>query len=207
MKVSIDAYESHYHQNGKFIDNWQEGLKILPFNSNPASAFDKGCGLNGSTGEFFRLWANDGTKEITDFEKSVIAPIRDYLSVQKQMPREQVDEFALIMRDILYVNGNLNITDSAFLKYLPLVPNDETISEKDRRKYRDGQRKIANYLFSMLPDGFTCKNGEEKNNLFSRILQDALSSFAGGAESERNKDYYVLHNNKYRFLYIYLYIQ
>ena len=41
MVVDIEAYKTHYHQNEKFIDNWQEGVKLLPFNSNPASAVDK----------------------------------------------------------------------------------------------------------------------------------------------------------------------
>ena len=55
MKINIEAYNEHYHQSGKFIDNWQEGIKLLPFNSNPASAYDKKCGLHGTTGEFFSL--------------------------------------------------------------------------------------------------------------------------------------------------------
>lgn len=41
MKINIGAYNEHYHQSGKFIDNWQEGIKLLPFNSTPASAYDK----------------------------------------------------------------------------------------------------------------------------------------------------------------------
>ena len=200
MRISIKAYEDHYHQNGKFIDNWQEGIKLLPFNSNPASAFDKGCGLNGSTGEFFRIWANDGTKEISDFNKSVITPIRSYLSEQRQMPFDQVDEFVRMLEDILYVNGNINITDSSFLKYLPLVPNDETISEKDRKKYRDGQRKIANFLFSMLSEDFLLKMDSDVTNLFTKILQEALSTVSAGAESERNREYFILPYIKQTFV-------
>ena len=152
MKIDLEAYNEHYHQGGKFIDNWQEGIKLLPFNSNPASAYDKKCGLHGTTGEFFRLWDNDGTKPIEDFEKSAVEPVKEYLVNQKQMPTTQVPEFVRMMRDIMFVNGNLNITDSAFIKYLPLVPNDERISIKDRKKYNDGQRKLANYLYSMLSD-------------------------------------------------------
>ena len=125
MRIDIGKYNEHYHQNGKFKDNWQEGIKLLPFNSTPASAFDKQCGLQGITGEFFRLWSNDGTQPIEDFKKSAIDPVYEYLSVQKQMPKEQIDEFAEMMRDIMLVNGNLNITDSAFFKYLPLVPGDK----------------------------------------------------------------------------------
>ena len=100
MKIDITAYETNYHQNGKFIDNWQEGIKLLPFNSNPSSAFDKKCGLHGTTGEFFRLWTNDGSKAIEDFDKSVIEPMRQYLLTQKQMPQEQIGEFIRMLKDI-----------------------------------------------------------------------------------------------------------
>ena len=30
MKIDLEAYNEHYHQGGKFIDNWQEGIKLLP---------------------------------------------------------------------------------------------------------------------------------------------------------------------------------
>lgn len=192
MKIDLDAYNEHYHQAGKFIDNWQEGIKLLPFNSNPASAYDKKCGLHGTTGEFFRLWDNDGTKAIEDFENSAVKPVANYLSDQKQMPLTQVKEFTRMMKDIMFVNGNLNITDSAFLKYLPLVPNDERISAKDRKKYNDGQRKLGNYLFSMLSDDMQSSGHKVVPNLFSRILQDALSPLRSSSEETRARDYVVL---------------
>lgn len=192
MKIDLEAYDEHYHQGGKFIDNWQEGIKLLPFNSNPASAYDKKCGLHGTTGEFFRLWDNDGTKPIEDFEKSAVDPVKNYLVNQRQMPTTQVSEFARMMRDIMFVNGNLNITDSAFIKYLPLVPNDERISTKDRKKYNDGQRKLANYLYSMLSDELQDSGHSETPNLFTKILQDALTPFGGISGGSKDRDYIVL---------------
>lgn len=192
MKIDLEAYNEHYHQGGKFIDNWQEGIKLLPFNSNPASAFDKKCGLHGTTGEFFRLWDNDGTKPIEDFEKSAVEPVKEYLVNQKQMPTTQVPEFVRMMRDIMFVNGNLNITDSAFIKYLPLVPNDERISMKDRKKYNDGQRKLANYLYSMLSDEMQISGHSKTPNLFSKILQEALTPFCGFSDDLKERDYIVL---------------
>lgn len=192
MKIDIDAYNKNYHQAGKFIDNWQEGIKLLPFNSNPASAYDKKCGLQGTTGEFFRLWDNDGTKPIEDFDASAIKPVVDYLSNQRQMPITQVNEFKRMMKDIMFVNGNLNITDSAFLKYLPLVPNDERISSKDRKKYNDGQRKLGNYLYSMMPDDLQNLGHNAIPNLFSRILHESLSPFRGTSEDTKTRDYVVL---------------
>ncbi len=192
MKIDLEAYNEHYHQGGKFIDNWQEGIKLLPFNSNPASAYDKKCGLHGTTGEFFRLWDNDGTKPIEDFEKSAVEPVKEYLVNQKQMPTTQVPEFIRMMRDIMFVNGNLNITDSAFIKYLPLVPNDERISMKDRKKYNDGQRKLANYLYSMLSDEMQISGHSNTPNLFSKILQEALTPFCGFSDDSKERDYIVL---------------
>lgn len=192
MKIDLEAYNEHYHQGGKFIDNWQEGIKLLPFNSNPASAYDKKCGLHGTTGEFFRLWDNDGTKPIEDFEKSAVEPVKEYLVNQKQMPTAQVPEFVRMMRDIMFVNGNLNITDSAFIKYLPLVPNDERISIKDRKKYNDGQRKLANYLYSMLSDEMQISGHSETPILFSKILQEALTPFGVSSDDSKERDYIVL---------------
>lgn len=192
MKIDLEAYNEHYHQGGKFIDNWQEGIKLLPFNSNPASAYDKKCGLHGTTGEFFRLWDNDGTKPIEDFEKSAVEPVKEYLVNQKQMPTTQVPEFVRMMRDIMFVNGNLNITDSAFIKYLPLVPNDERISMKDRKKYNDGQRKLANYLYSMLSDEMQISGHSKTPNLFSKILQEALTPSCGFSDDLKERDYIVL---------------
>ena len=192
MIIDLEAYNEHYHQGGKFIDNWQEGIKLLPFNSNPASAYDKKCGLHGTTGEFFRLWDNDGTKPIEDFEKSAVEPVKEYLVNQKQMPTTQVLEFVRMMRDIMFVNGNLNITDLAFIKYLPLVPNDERISMKDRKKYNDGQRKLANYLYSMLSDEMQISGHSNTPNLFSKILQEALTPFCGFSDDSKERDYIVL---------------
>lgn len=192
MKINLEAYNEHYHQGGKFKDNWQEGIKLLPFNSNPTSAYDKKCGLHGITGEFFRLWDNDGTKPIENFDKSVVEPVKEYLENQKQMPTTQVHEFVQMMYDIMFVNGNLNITDSAFIKYLPLVPNEAQISLKDRKKYNDGQKKLANYLYSMLSDEMQISGRSETSNIFSKILQEALTPVGGFSKDSKERDYMVL---------------
>lgn len=192
MKINIEAYNNNYHLNGKFIDNWQKGIKLLPFNSNPASAYDKKCGLHGTTGEFFRLWDNDGTMPIEDFEKSAVEPVKEYLINQKQMPNEQIPEFIRMMRDIMFINGNLNITDSAFLKYIPLVPNDKRILINDRKKYSDGQRKIAKFLYSMLSDELQNSGHSDMPNLFSKILQEALAPFGRTSDETKERDYIIL---------------
>ena len=192
MRIDIAAYNDNYHQKGKFIDNWQEGIKLLPFNSNPTSSYDKKCGLHGTTGEFFRLWDNNGTQAVEDFDEKAVKPVSEYLTYVKQMPITQVKEFVRMMKDIMFVNGNLNITDSAFLKYMPLVPNDERISDKDRKKYKDGQRKIGNYLYSMLSDDLQNAVHNVIPNLFSKILQEALSAKMMVASDKKTRDYFIL---------------
>ena len=193
MKIDIEAYKNNYHQGEKFIDNWQKGVKLLPFDSRNASAYDKKCGLQGITGEFFRLWDNDGTKPIENFEESALDPVADYLYNQKQMPQEQVTEFREMMKDIMFIDGNLNITDSSFLKFLPLIPSDERITEKEKNKYIDGQRKLSNYIFSMLPDDKNYNKGNHPpKNLFSRILQEALVNDVNISDEVKKHEYTIL---------------
>ena len=98
-----------------------------------------------------------------------------------------------MLKDIMFFNGNLNITDTSFLKYLPIVPDDEKMSDKDKKKYNDGQRKLANYLYSMLPEGMEMTDGKDVQNLFTKILQEALSPFSKEEEDgDRVKDYMIL---------------
>ena len=160
MKVDLQQFISCYHEAGKFKDNWQEGIKILPFSSNPStSSFDKLCALQNTIGEFARLISNSDTSPIIDFESSVIEPVKNYLQ-QKGMQKEQIDEYVKVVRDVFSINGNLNIVAPQFFKYIPLVPEDERISEIEKKKYSDGQRKIADYIFRLIKEGviiFFCK--------------------------------------------------
>lgn len=192
MIINLDLYDEHYHQGDKFKDNWQEGIKLLPFNSNPTSAFDSKCGLLGIVGEFIRSMVNDGTIPISDFTKDAQEPVYEYLTGEAEMNESEAKEYTRMLKDILLVNGNLNITDSAFLKYLPIVPNDEGFSKKEITKYKSGQEKIANYLYSMLPSGFNKQQGETKpQNLFVDILKQSLHHIET-ENDEGTKDYQAL---------------
>ena len=192
MKIDIDAYNNHYHQSGKFIDKFQEGIKLIPFDSRNASAFDKNCSLQGTTGEFFRLWANDGTKSIESFSESAETPVKDYLVNSRQMPSLQANEFVRMMKDIMVVNGNLNVTNTNFLKYLPLVPNDERISTRERSMYKDGQKKLSNYVYSMLSLDVDFTSTGKSKDLFTKILEEALSSSVGHQEKRTEGEYYII---------------
>ena len=108
------------------------------------------------------------------------------------MPYEQISEFVHMLNDILYVNGNLNICDSSFLKFIPLIPNDETLSLKEKKKYSDGQRKLANFLLSMLPPGSDKSSQKEVNNLFTKILFEALIPSNGMSLEQQAYDYIIL---------------
>lgn len=121
MNIDLSKYTEHYHdKKGKFIDNWQEGIRLLPFTSNPTSAVDKGAGLTGATGAFFRLLEKEEVHAIEDFSATEII-VKDYLVNERRMKSSQADEFICMLRDIMQVNGSLNVTDTAFLKYIPLV--------------------------------------------------------------------------------------
>ena len=118
MKIDLAAYKEHYHdKDGKFVDNWQKGIRILPFTSNPTSAIDKSGGLAGATGAFFRMFEDDDVQDIEDFRKTEKL-VKSFLVEKRNMNEGQADEFIKILRDIMLVNGTLNVTDIAFLKYI-----------------------------------------------------------------------------------------
>lgn len=193
MKIDLAAYKEHYHdKDGKFVDNWQKGIRTLPFTSNPTSAIDKSGGLAGATGAFFRMFEDDDVQAIEDFRKTEIL-VKSFLVEKRNMNEGQADEFIKMLRDIMLVNGTLNVTDIAFLKYIPLVPDDDLISDKNRKKYRAGQTKIANFLFSMTAEDFAISN-KDSNNIFTHLLKDAMvSNISGlGKKKEVEEKYYIL---------------
>lgn len=193
MKINIDKFKEKYHDNSdKFVDNWQAGIKLLPFNSNPTSAYDKRCGFQGIMGEFCRIIENDGTKPIDKFNDSIEMPVRNYLLNTNQMEEDKIDTFIAVLKDVLFLNGNLNVTDSSFLKYLPLVPDDETFGEKDKKKYSDGQKKLAVFLYSMLSDETKVGTTNNKVNLFVKILKEALIQDTHDESQKIFKEYTVL---------------
>lgn len=194
MKINIDAFWEHYYDKNKeqLVDNWQEGIKLLPFSSNPTSAVDRGAGIEGPTGIFFRIIGNENVTPIEDPHKTEEA-IEKFLSITKGMEASHVKEFLDITKDVLFINGTLNLTDISFIKYLPIVPTDENLSEKTRKKYKSGQTKLANLLCSLCEDG-TVLSAQDNKNLFTKILKEALinidSGFGEGVKA--SEKYYLL---------------
>lgn len=194
MKINIDAFwESYYDKKkNKLVDNWQEGIRVLPFSSNPSSAVDRGAGIEGPTGLFFRILENEEVSEIED-PQSTERAVETYLSSQKKMSEQQVATFIDIMKDILFINGSLNITDTSFFKYLPIVPNDESIPKKTRDKYKSGQTKLANLLCSLCENEIDFSD-HDNTNLFTKVLKEALGSVNTGCGkgAKATEAYYVL---------------
>lgn len=193
MNIDLGKYTIHYHDaKGKFKDNWQEGIKLLPFTSNPTSAVDKGAGLSGATGAFFRLLEKDEVHAIEKFGITE-SKVRTYLVEKRKMKELQADEFICMLRDIMQINGSLNVTDTAFLKFIPLVPDDDMISDKNKSKYKSGQIKLGNFLASLVDESYVVPNYESKN-LFSKLLNDALTNNVSGLGEKKKQEevYYIL---------------
>ena len=105
MKINIQYYQDKYHYSsetkaGKLIDNWREGIKLLPFTSNPGSAVDKNVGLAGATGAFFRLYEKTPANAAIEDSSVTESLIRDYLKEKRNMPDQQVDEFIEMWYDL-----------------------------------------------------------------------------------------------------------
>lgn len=190
--LDIKRYKSDYHQtDGKFVDNWASTLNLLPFNLNPStSGFDKSCGFFGITGEFFRKWENVELSPIQNFEKDVEEPVKMYLHETGKMKQEELEEFIEVVKDILYSDGKMTLIDASFLPYLPLLTNYDS-NTRIGKKYIDGQRKIADYLYSMLLDKNKSSRLKGEDNLFSKSIRNGMHSWQSSNFKEDDK-YYIL---------------
>lgn len=189
--MNVQAYKEKYHNaDGKFVDKWMEGIKFLPFTSNPSNAFDKKCSLQGVTGEYFRLWEGNSTQPIQDIG-ILNKKIESYL-LSNEMPKAEIDSFCHIVKDVLFVDGNLNVTDSAFLKYLPYLPANCSLDDEVQKKYQSGEMKIANYLFSMRNEEEPYPSDNSHKNLFVNVLREALRGNGLFASTKSSDKYYVL---------------
>ena len=178
MKVKKQPFIDNYHDSagGKFVDNWQKTVRTLPFSSNVStSVYDKKSSLLSTAGQFVRQLLADGSQPIESFEISVRKAVRDYL-LQKNMSEEQIKQFIEVVDDVFDVDGNLNIADSSFFRYVPVIPEDASVSEKDKKKYSDGLKKIADYLVSMFNDAKIDLKVRGSNNLFLEVVAGALAN-------------------------------
>lgn len=194
MRINIEAFWERYYdkKKNKLVDNWQEGIRLLPFSSNPSSAVDRGAGIEGPTGLFFRIRGNEAISAIEN-PQDAINVVEDYLLKKFHLDETQAQRFIDIMKDILFINGTLNVTDTSFLKYLPIVPTDECIPFKTRKKYKAGQTKLANLLCSFCNDDIDFSDQDSKN-LFTKVLKEALGNSGSGLGDgiKASEEYYTL---------------
>ncbi len=176
--------------NEKFYDSLQTQISLLPFTSNTSiSNFDNKCSLRGITGEFFRKCSEYDVNAVHNYEVDVEDPVSQYLS-QNSMTPEKIKKFNDIMRDLMYDQNHFVPIDSTFLKYIPvdsIVKNNKLTTSK----YGDGQKKLADYIFSMYNSVIKLEDSSSRNNLFSKSIKDALNYKFANVSSNKS-DYYIL---------------
>ena len=191
MKISQKTFDENYHDASGFRDNWQNTIQILPVVPNTKSAYDKKSSLQSTVGQFIRSLCASDAQPIINFEQSVLKPVNDYL-FQLGMPQQQASQFLLVVKDVFDINGHLNIADTSFFKYLPLFSTNEIMADRDKKKYIDGQMKMADYLISMLSDNRISFPEEENKNLFFNIVSAALARQTFGDVGKKNVNKYTV---------------
>lgn len=169
-------YNTYLQEGNNSKDEFHETINVLPFTSNPsASNFDSSCGLKGITGEFFRKCSFQEIKPIADYKKDASGPVIDYMSLRKSLLGNSLNFFQEIMDDIMSAKGEFVPFDASFLKYMA-VDTIEKKGKKAESKYGNGQKKIAEYLVSMLNGENFPQRTNSNNNLFSKTIRKALDA-------------------------------
>ena len=195
MLVYSKFTEHYYKKDQKFADNWNETINLLPFTSNTStSSYDKTCGLLGVTGEFFRKWENKEILPVADYKEQIYKPVRAFLEENGQMDSKEIKGLMNVVKDIIFPDNRMNIVDTSFLPFIPLV--DKSLDDKSNRvgkKYKDGQKKIADYLYSMLNnESKACSlSSGATSNLFSYTITQGLQLGTFNFEVLPSK-YYIL---------------
>lgn len=184
MSVNYDSFIDTYYKSAEVLkEKWQSGIKTLPFVTNNESVFDSRCGLSGLTGLFLRLISQDGIKPIDNIEESLVKPLGAYLK-DLRWDDTRIAKFIDVVRDQFEVNGNLNLSKVAFMKYTPTANSNYFPTKRERDKYANGTQRIANYLFSLGGNQTHDIPGCESQNLFMDIVENALKSQTSKDENE-----------------------
>ncbi len=169
-------YKTYLQEGNNSRDEFHVTINVLPFTSNPsASNFDSSCGLKGITGEFFRKCSTQEIKPIADYKKDASERVIDYMASRKSILGSGLIMFQEIMDDIMSAKGEFVPFDASFLKYMAV----DTIEKRGRKvesKYGNGQKKIAEYLVSMLDGVNLPKRSTSNNNLFSNTIRKVLDA-------------------------------
>lgn len=177
----------------KLQDNFQTGeQKLLPFTLNPisGSAYDGSCGLNGVTGEFYRIKTQSSVEPIFS-PKNTEVTLRKKLNEVFKMTENDINLFIKVFNDVMFENNTLKIIDPSFFAFVPMKYFDKTFDKvKKIKKYRSGQPKIADYYVSI------AQLSEEQfetdsRNLFCKIVNDCLQKESLETSQERDQ-YFIL---------------
>lgn len=198
--MNYKAYNDKFTLSGKYHDAFQGCIRIVPFITNASqSIYDKTCGVIGVTGEFFRLW--QGSEEfVQNVNQDVVEPIKIYL--KEKMDVDSISKIEPIVSDIMNINDSFNVVDTSFFKYVPVATSSEQ-GKRLNQKFQRGQRRIAEYIYSMVGADLQTKEHpfKESDNLFCRIIHEALENKA--IPLSRTKDnsveYYILPQIKEQF--------
>lgn len=177
----------------KLQDNFQTGLqKLLPFTLNPTSGsvYDGSCGLNGVTGEFYRIKTQSSVDPIYSSQETE-ETIRKRLKDDFRMSDDDIERFVKVFNDVMFENDSLNVIDLSFFAFVPMKYFDKSYDKVTKiKKYRSGQPKIADYYVSIAQlseDQFEVGN----RDLFCNIVNECLQKDSIGYKAERD-DYFVL---------------
>lgn len=185
-------YEKYrYVEDEKISDSFHEGINILPFTANPATSnFDNTCSIKGTTGEFFRYNSQVPANPVLDYTTYVEEFVVNYLK-QKELSKDGIEKFKLIMKDLMCTDGNFVPFNPSFLKYIPL----DMVHKKGSpvlSKYGSGQKKLAEYLMSLIPNSSLNLKEEKNRNIFCHTIQEALEQQTQASPSKPETNYYVL---------------
>lgn len=176
----------------KIEDNFQTGKqKLLPFTTNPStgSVYDGTCGLNGVTGEFYRIKTQSNVKPIYT-PQDTEGILRKELGKKFKMPADDIERFIKVFNDVMFENNTLNVIALSFFSFVPMKYFDKG-HDKDARikKYRSGQPKMADYYVSIAKDMQTKFDSKEKD-LFCEVVSECLQNDAFGANN-KHESYFV----------------
>lgn len=182
MKILKSVFDDNYHDSKKLVDNWQKGILLLPITNNlGTSKYDIHSSAQSTVGQFIRLLLNEDTNTVESFEQSVMPKVQEFLQ-SEGISQTNIDHFLSVVKDLFFINGTFAVPDMSFFKYIPLVPDPENKDLKTRKKYRDGQIRVAAYLYSMLDQNpFKNSNSQDLNlvlDIFAKVLSENNTAVA-----------------------------
>ena len=136
----------------KLQDNFQTGeQKLLPFTLNPLSGsiYDGSCGLNGVTGEFYRIKTQSSVKPIFSSQNTE-ETLRKKLEEVFKMSENDINLFIKVFNDVMFENNSLKIIDLSFFAFVPMKYFDQTFDKINKiKKYRSGQPKMLIIMYQL----------------------------------------------------------